>query len=332
MRAMAGFVALIALALPALGAEPLPKVTVKVDPTVASFFVDGVLVTKYHTGPKQSKPWFYPLNVLPDKGVTRPWPIEDVGDEKKDHVHHRSLWFCHGDVIPEGMDYIKSGDKRVKGVDFWSEGMFHGRIVQVGHMVLDSGDGLHGSHVWKEPGGKSVLRQDFTYRLVPLGKGRNLLLMDITLKALDHALTFNDTKEGSLGVRVRKTIALETKGSKGEMVNDRGESGERAVWGKVAKWCDYSGPLGPDGPVGGITIMASPKNTIDTAWHSRAYGLMAANPFGREASFPGRKGQKELVKIAKGESLKLRFGVYLHAGNAKDGGVAEAYTAFTKIK
>jgi hypothetical protein len=36
------------------------------------------------------------------------------------------------------------------------------------------------------------------------------------------------------------------------------------------------------------------------------------------------------VKLAKGEHLKLRYGVYLHAGDVKEGGVAEAFKVFAK--
>jgi hypothetical protein len=326
MHAMGGFAALLVL-IPS--AEPLPKAEVKVEKYTADFLVDGELLTRYHAGPKQSKPWFYPVNPLPGKGVTRPWPIVEEGDEEKDHKHHRSLWFCHGDIIPEGMEFVKSGDKHVKGVDFWSEGKNHGRIVLESMKAIPNG--IRTTNVWQEPGGKTVLKEARTITLVPLGKNRNLLVFDIELTASEYPLTFNDTKEGSLGLRVRKTVALKSS-KKGEMANSKGDSGELSVWGRVADWCDYSGPLGEDGPVGGIAIFADPKNKYDSAWHSRAYGLMAANPFGRANSFPGRKGQTDLVKLEKGETLKLRFAVFLHAGNAKEGKVAEAFTAFTKAK
>ncbi len=39
-------------------------------------------------------------------------------------------------------------------------------------------------------------------------------------------------------------------------------------------------------------------------------------------------GKKDLVKLAKGEHLKLRFGLVLHDGDATAGGVAEVYQRF----
>jgi hypothetical protein len=84
----------------------------------------------------------------------------------------------------------------------------------------------------------------------------------------------------------------------------------------------------------GVAVFADPANPVPTAWHSRDYGLMAANPFGRaHAGFPDTKGKKAeaLVKLAKGEHLKLRYGLLLHIGDAKEGKVAEYYKQFVKL-
>ena len=97
------------------------------------------------------------------------------------------------------------------------------------------------------------------------------------------------------------------------------------MWGKHADWNDYSGSV--DGKVIGIAIFDHPKNNPRAAWHTRAYGLMAANPFGR-ASFLETKG--ELFKLAKGEHLKLRYGLLLHKGDAKEAKVAEHFAVFAK--
>ena len=106
--------------------------------------------------------------------------------------------------------------------------------------------------------------------------------------------------------------------------------GEEACWGHVSAWCDYSGPVGDKEPVAGIAVFADPGNAVDSAWHARNYGLLAANPFGRykHARFPGRKGNDVEVKLKKGEHLRLRFALYLHTGDADLGKVAQAYKTF----
>ena len=60
------------------------------------------------------------------------------------------------------------------------------------------------------------------------------------------------------------------------------------------------------------------------------YGLLTANPFGRQSSkFPDATG--DVVKLKQGEHLKFRYGVLIHSGNAQAGKVAEMYTKFVAL-
>src|SRR5215212_2513073 len=62
------------------------------------------LAGSYFFGPDLAKPYFWPLNSPAGEPFTRPWPMERAPrGEKTDHVHQKSAWFCHGDVIPEGL-------------------------------------------------------------------------------------------------------------------------------------------------------------------------------------------------------------------------------------
>src|SRR5438876_533526 len=84
------------LCLPAVSArEEAAAVGAKVSKDHIDFTVGKQLVTTYRFDEKQFKPYFYPLYALPDVEITENGP--------SDHVHHRSAWFCHGDVIPEGL-------------------------------------------------------------------------------------------------------------------------------------------------------------------------------------------------------------------------------------
>ena len=138
-----------------------------------------------------------------------------------------------------------------------------------------------------------------------------------------------------MGVRVR-TSMTEDKG-KGHLSNADQQSREKAVWGRKSAWCDYSGPVGlskePGTKVAGISLFDDPGNAYPACWHSRGYGLMAANPFGRtHAGFSGARDRKDLVKLSKGEHLKLRYGILLHTEDVKEGKVAEKYERFLKLK
>jgi hypothetical protein len=106
---------------------------------------------------------------------------------------------------------------------------------------------------------------------------------------------------------------------------------QNVCWGKASAWCDYSGPI--DGKEAGLAILADPKNPVPTYWHVRAYGLMAANPFGRDkARFPAVIGRKDLVELAAGQHLRLRYGLLLHTGDAETGRVAEHYERFVQLR
>ncbi len=323
--------------LPPARAADAPGVAITTKKGALEFQVGGEVVTCYHVGESVAKPYFWPLTAANGATVTRAWPMEPLADGgSKDHVHQKSAWFCHGDVIPEGME-LKQKVKGVEGVDFWSEAQGHG-VIAVVHIDEPKSAKDHASVVtkneWRTADGAKVMDETRTISLYEIGKGR-LLVLDIDLHASAAPITFGDTKEGSMGVRVNDEIRegppKGEKGGHGKLTNADGKSGEKAVWGYASKWCDYSGTI--DGKEAGIAIFDDPSNKYPSAWHSRGYGLMAANPFGRgKSGFPGLKGRDDLVKLPKGEHLKLRYGIFLHNGDVKEGKVAEAFEKFVKLK
>ncbi|OWK40579.1 PmoA family protein [Fimbriiglobus ruber] len=305
---------------------------------VAKYQYAGTVRVEKGDGTKPlAKPFFWPLNAPGGVPVTRAYPmVRGTTGETTDHFHQKSGWFCHGDVIPEGLTLaVKSSDKHVQGVDFWSETPGHGRIVCTDVGAPKTTSGVHASiattNEWRAPDGQKVLDESRTIHLVQFPAGR-LIVLDIELTASVCPITFGDTKEGAMGVRVNDAIRAEPKAKTGGVLaNSAGKSGEKDVWGYEADWCDYSGTI--DGKAAGIAVFDAPTNPDRSAWHARGYGLMAANPFGRDHSgFPSRKGKTDLVKIAKGDKLKLRYGIYTHTGDAAAGGVASAYKTFAEMK
>lgn len=322
---MAGFLIPLPASLDAAAGE----VTITVQKDTMEFKVGTELVARYHFGPHVAKPYFWPLNAPGGVPVTRAWPMEKgQPGETTDHVHQKSAWFCHGDVIPEGIA-LKQKIKGVAGVDFWSEGLGHGKIVTVKVGKPHGADGaphVHTTNEWRTADGQKILDESRTVHLVDLN-GVRLIMVDIDLHASVCPITFGDTKEGSFAVRVHDQ--LREKGGKGSLTNADGKTGALFLWGQRSLWNDYSGPLGTQNV--GLAIFDHPKNPHPAHWHSRDYGLMAANPFGRAKSgFPGMKGKTDLVKLAKGEHLKLRYGILLHAGDVKLGKVAEHYAEYVK--
>jgi methane monooxygenase PmoA-like len=314
-----------------VAAEAPGEVAVKIADNHIDFLAAGELVGRYNKAESVAKPYFWPLNAAGGVPVTRGWPMtEKAPGGSSDHVHQKSAWFCHGDIIPDGIE-VKDKIKGIVGADFWSEARGHGKIVctRVGEPKNSKGHVAVPTHnEWRTADGIKILDEDRTIHLYDFA-GTRLLVFDIDLRATGAPLTFGDTKEGSFGVRVNDLIR-EDKGN-GKLENADGKVGEKACWGQKSAWCDYSGTVA-DKKVG-IAILDDPANPYPAYWHSRGYGLMAANPFGRARSgFPAAKGNTELVKLAKGDHLKLRYGLLIHPGDAKEGKVAEYFDRFVKLK
>jgi Methane oxygenase PmoA len=266
-------------------------------------FKDGdKVVTKYVFGGDIPKPHFWPVHAPDGTLVTATSP--------GNHKHHKSIWFCHGDVIPEGLELIV--------------------CVEVGEpKVADGVVTLTTKNEWRTPDGDKILDEVRVLTVRKAGNGY-LIGFDIDLHASACDLKFGDTKEGSFGTRMSEEITTEKK-LNDTLTADGGRKGEKAIWGHPVSWMDSSGKV--DGKEVGLAVFDHPKNPVRATSHGRAYGLMAANPFGREKSFPpSQKGKTELTAMKKGDHLKLKYAAFAHTGDAKAGGVEEAYKLFSEGK
>ena len=299
--------------------------------TVAKYQYAGTVQVEKGEGTKPlAKPFLWPVLAPNGVAVTRAWPMDRGGPDKTDHFHQKSVWFCHGDVIPEGIDL-----KGKHAVDFWSEMPGHGRIVCTSAEVrtVKGAPQLVSLNEWQTADGVKILDEERIISLQEVAGGR-LFTFECKLTANVCPITFGDTKEGSFGVRVNDAMRTEI-ATGGAVASADGTvaaapaKDNLPVWGKLADWHDYSGTV--NGKQAGIAIFDHPKNPSRAAWHTRGYGLMAANPFGRAKSgFPIYKGNTDLVKLEKGKSLTFLYAIFVHDGDAKAGKVAEAYESFKK--
>lgn len=321
------------------------EITVVVGKEAIEFKSGSAVVAKYATASTNAKPFLYPVLAPNGTPVTRGWPMEMglPGEATKDHIHQKSVWFTHGDVIPEGIELkTKHPNKNDKGVDFWSETKDkdgkprHGRIavVKVGEpKKTDRGIRIETQNEWFTPDDVKIMDETRVLTFSETAEGR-LFVFEITLKATVCPITFGDTKEGSFGIRTHDALrpsekdgATVTTGSNEAVVPPKKDN--LPIWGHPTPWIDYSGKV--NGKEVGIAVFEGPSNTPKASWHVRAYGLNAANPFGRAGSgFPSQKGNTTLLKLDKGGELKLKYAVYAHNGDVKTGKVAEAFEAFKK--
>src|SRR5439155_1540114 len=155
----------------------------------------------------------------------------------------------------------------VEGVDFWSEAAGHGKIVCTQakeHLVKgDPARWMFKTHnEWRTGDGTKIMDEDRNIHVHDLGKAR-LIVLRIDLHGSVCPITFGDTKEGALGVRINDVIRA-GKFGKGKIENAQGKVGEKECWGRISDWCDYSGPI--DGKTVGLTVFADPKNAHPTYW------------------------------------------------------------------
>ena len=287
--------------------SPGAELTVERDGQTVVVKVDGQLFTRYIPD-FNGTPILWPVIGPTGTPVTRAYPMGRGKGEREDHPHHRSVWFTHGDV---------------NGYSFWHrETIKHRRYVTVSGgreaVIVTEND-------WLTPEGQRVCEDQ--RRLVFGADGqRRWIDYDVTIKAGDGPVVFGDTKEGTMAVRVAATIKVDA-GLGGEIVNSEGLR-DRDAWGKRAAWVDYHGPV--DGQTVGIAILNHPSSfRFPTYWHVRTYGLFAANPFGMH-DFLRNPQADGSHRLAKGDSLVLRYRILLHKGDEKEGRVAEAFAAYAR--
>jgi hypothetical protein len=175
---------------------------------------------------------------------------------------------------------------------------------------------------WIDNTGRKVLTQkeEVTFR----GNGENRYMdFDIRLTAEGQDVKFGDTKEGSFAVR----LATPLKERNGAVImNSTGASGMKNCWGKKAEWVDYSGDL--EGSKVGLAMMDHPGNLrYPTTWHVRDYGLFAANPFGLR-DFTSDKSVDGSYVLKAGETLRLRYRIVIHPGDAAQAKIADEYREY----
>ncbi len=212
---------------------------------------------RWHFGPHYPRPFFYPL-VGPSGSV-----LTRMGHPgAPDHDHHRSIWFAHA---------------RVLGIDFWSD-RTAARIRQKSWLCYQDDDKeaamavLLGWYDGHDP--KELLEQELIAAVRPGPDGETFVEIQATFRPTAESLEFGKTNFGFLAVRVARNISAHFGG--GQITASTGAQGEPAIFGKPAKWMDYSGPVPKVGSEG-ISYFDHPDNVGHPVhWHVREDGWMGA--------------------------------------------------------
>ena len=257
-----------------------------------AFEVDGGEKLLWHFGGQSPRPFFYPLTGPSGTPLTR-MGHPGAGN----HDHHRSVWFAHNDV---------------EGVNFWSD-RTKGRIRQKFWYAYQDGNKeavMASTCGWYDGDGVELMQHDLVAAIIPMNKGEHALEIQITLRPPEkkESVKLGKTNFGFLSVRVAKTVSVFF--GDGVLSNSEGQKDEPNIFGKQARWMDYSGPiavgLGESRKtvVEGITYFDHPKNPrYPTFWHVREDGWMGA-------SFCMQEG----YTIRADAPLTLRYLLHAHRG------------------
>lgn len=271
-------------------AQPASKWSFTQQPGRVEVSLDGKPVAVYvYVDETLPRPYFKDLRTADGIPVSRNYPPIE-GQDPTDHpTYHPGIWTAFGDI---------------NGADFWRNkaSVRHEGFAEEPKAAADeAGFAVRNAY---ESDGKLVCRETcrYTFRTGPDGY---CLIQDSRFEA-PEPFTFGDQEEMGFGVRVATPISV--KHGHGVIVNSDGLKNEEAVWGKTADWCDYSGVV--DGRLIGVALMPHPGNFRPSWFHARDYGLLVANPFGRNAF---TEGEKSAVPVAPGETFRLRFAAYIHS-------------------
>jgi hypothetical protein len=287
-------------------AKPVPRMQVVPLPLgEASVLCDGREISRYYFGGELRRPFLFPLVGPSGRSLTRMGHPRDPNG----HSHHNSVWISHHDV---------------GGVAFWNDAKTSsGRIVHQRVVRYEDADDealIEVLNHWidEAAGDKVLLQEQRAMRFRPQAGGQWLLVLDLTLAAPRQAVTLGKTNFGVSGVRMAKTIGVHDGG--GMIRNSEGAINEPQVHEKPSRWVDYSGPI-TAGAREGITLLDHPQNpNHPTVFHVRDDGWMGA-----ALTFAAPR------TIEPAAPLKLRYGLWVHAGVPAPAQIDEKFAEFAKI-
>jgi hypothetical protein len=239
--------------------------------------------------------YLHPLFDLRGNAITDDFP--------KDHVHHRGLSWTWAHVGVGGAVH-----------DLWAcEG-----VRQVFEKWIAREEGpvcatIGVKNAWWTAQ-KKIMDEWVWIRAFPASECGRAIDVLLTLKALEPIELSGRKEKGYSGFGVRygprQTTIITTPQGKEAADSDL----------KPLAWADESGNFGGTAALSGAAIFQHSSNPrFPAGWCLRHYGFIGV-------SWPGI----EVIQMEPGQTLTLRFRVWVHEGDAQEGKVQEAYDLFAK--
>jgi hypothetical protein len=264
--------------------------------------VDGRPFTCYRANQDQKGPYFFPIY-----GPATGLPMTEEAGEP--YPHHRSLFF---------------GCDAVNGYNFWQTGNDRGQIVSRGPQedlaVKDSSRTAAISDVcdWRVPGQKPIIEDTRRFEICAPSADLGQIYAHITLKALAD-IHVKTTNHSFFALRCDRGLAP---AGGGKLINSKGDSGEKATYGKPAAWCGFEGTR--LGVTESIVMLDHPKNPWgpDCPWFTRDYGFISPT----RLMWVDAGGWR----LRAGEAIALRYQVLVMKGRIEKDRVDPIWQEFAR--
>ena len=280
-------------------AKPVPeaeKLTAYLNGSQVLIRWNNRLLTGYRAHASLKYPYFNPL-AGPASGLSV------TAESALPYPHHRGLWL--------GCDPLNGGN-------YWSDGpLKQGQIkstkLELTEATKESAQ-IQNECQWIRPEAPSPLKDQRQFTVRVLGEHAWVIDADITLSAQED-ISIKRAKHSLFAIRAASDISPSYGGV---LMNSKGGVGAEGTYGKPANWCGYHGKRAsqPD-VVEGIAVMDHPENPWGPCpWFTREYGHLSPSPF----NFLDKPWQFE-----KGNRLRLRYRVVVHAGTPAEAGLNKIY-------
>lgn len=319
-RYLSTFALLAVVATLAATAIAEPMVTLSVREGELDILIDQKRVAQYIWQDENlPRPYFRQITTPDGIQVSRNYPTDPVADKGNDDhaTFHPGAWLAFGEA---------------GGADFWRNKAVVRHLTFLAPPKTGKGSGTFTvinayDTIGDDP--KTLFTETCAYT-VAAAKDGYVIIAESEFKPEDEAFTFGDQEEMGFGVRLATPISVKHGG--GFIRNSAGGEQEAGTWGKNAQWCAGYNKLGERWA--GMSVMASPDNFRESWFHSRDYGLIVANPFGKKA-MTGPKDDavaKDSTPVEKDGTFKIGFGVFVFSteGEPDLPGMYTAYLAARK--
>lgn len=259
--------------------------------------VGNQFFTSYHFNPDEKYPFFFPVNG-PVSGASV------TSMRNGEYPHHSSLFF---------------GCDKVNGGNYWQEGLDRGQIISIGaRIVEEKGERvvIEDECVWKRPDAQAPITDRRKITISSPSKGLYQLDFDVEMEMLMD-VTILKTNHSLFSARIDPDLSVKQGGM---MINSEGASGEKATFGVGSPWIDCYGTRKTG--VEGIVLMQHPSNKwYPSPWFTRDYGFISPTPMYWPAD-------DKATSLKKGETIKLRYRVLVHAGDTREAGISALFEQY----